>query len=193
MSKNKERLESFQQRLLLVALFLVPMLLVNPFTIFGVQTSNATPAVVNSTSVASNNTITVESEGIVTFNPQTVPEIVRVGDRFGITATIFNYSPYTVIIPDGGCSPTGLSATFDKNVEVMPSGIQFPVCHEDTLMPAKTMPLTAGSLSEIYTARSPGETNATLHLIYKIQNEDNSTSSLRQFNHEFQFVIVPNT
>jgi hypothetical protein len=122
-----------------------------------------------------------------------VPEIVRVGDRFSITAAIFNYSPYTAIIPDGGCSPTGLSATFDNNVDVSPSGIQFPLCHQDTLTPAKTIPLTAGPLAEIYTATSPGETNATLHPVYRIQNEDNSTSSLRQFDREFQFVIVPRT
>ena len=120
-----------------------------------------------------------------------MPEIVQVGDRFNIAARVVNYSPDTAIIPDGGCSPTGLSATFDKNVEVNPSGIQFLICHQDTLTPAKTIPVIAGWPSENYTATSPGITNATLHLVYRIQNEDNSSSSLHQYDTPFQFVIVP--
>ena len=63
--------------------------------------------------------------------------------------------PDTAIIPDGGCSPTGLSATLDKNVDVNPSGIQFPLCHQDSLHPADTIPVIAGWPSENYTATSP--------------------------------------
>jgi hypothetical protein len=159
--------------------------------IFEIQTTNASSAVLNS-SAATNNNVTkiVESEGIVPLSPETVPEIVQVGDRFNIAASIFNYSPDTAIIPDGGCSPTGLSATFDKNVEVNPSGIQFLLCHQDTLTPAKTIPVIAGWPSENYTATSPGVTNATLHLVYRLQNDNNSTS-LHQYDTPFQFVIVP--
>ncbi len=120
-----------------------------------------------------------------------MPEIVQVGDRFNIAARVLNYSPDTAIIPDGGCSPTGLSATFDKNVDVKP-GVQFIECHQDTLYSADTISLIAGWPSENYTATSPGITNATLHLVYRIQNEDNSTS-LYQYDTPFQFVIVPRT
>jgi hypothetical protein len=54
-----------------------------------------------------------------------VPEIVQMGDRFNIAARVVNYSPDTAIIPDGGCSPTRLSVTFDKNAEVTQAEYNF--------------------------------------------------------------------
>ena len=188
MAINKKILDSSAyERKIFVILFLGSVLSISPLVIFDVQTSNASPA------AATNNSITkvVESEGIGPLSPQTVPEIVQVGDRFNIVARVFNYSPNTAVIPDGGCSPTGLSATFDKNVDVNPSVIQFPLCHQDTLTPAKTIPVIAGWPSENYTATSPGITNATLHLVYGIQNDDTNSSSLHQYDKVFQFVIVP--
>jgi hypothetical protein len=194
MAMNKKILNSSNERKIFVILFLFlgSVLSISSLVIFDIQTSNASTAVLNS-SAATNNNITkaVESEGIVPLSPQVVPEIVHVGDQFNIVAKIFNYSPHTAIIPDGGCSPTGLSATFDKNVKVNPTGIQFILCHQDTLKPAKTIPVIAGWPSENYTATSPGITNATLHLLYRIQNDNNNSSSLHQYDKAFQFVIVP--
>jgi hypothetical protein len=190
---NKRILSSSNKRKIFGILFLGSLLSITLLVIFEIQTTNASPAVINP-SAATNTNVTklVESEGIVPLIPQTVPEIVRVGDRFNLAAAGFNYSPHTVQIPDGGCIPTGLSATFDKNVVVNPSGIQFPLCHQDILTPAKTIPVIAGWPSENYTATAPGITNATLHLVYRIQNDDNSTS-LHQYDTPFQFVIVPRT
>lgn len=156
-----------------------------------IKTSDASPAVLNSSAPTNKNiTKVVESEGIVPLSPQVVPEIVHVGDQFNIVARVFNYDG-TAIVPDGGCTPPGLSATFDKNVKVNPTGIQFYLCLQETLKPAKTIPVIAGWPSENYTATSPGITNATLHLLYRIQNDNNNSSSLHQYDKAFQFVIVP--
>ena len=133
--------------------------------------------------------VIVESEGIVPVGIHTEPSLVHVGDRFSIDASIFNYSPLFVQIPDGGCSPTGLTATFDSNVVVSP-GAQFIVCYEDSLTPAQTISARAGWPSENYTATTPGLTNATLHLVYSVVGDDNQTE-LRQYDTEFQFTIVP--
>jgi hypothetical protein len=131
----------------------------------------------------------VDSEGIVPVGIQTEPSVVRVGDSFNIDASIFNYSPLFVRIPDGGCSPTGLSATFDGNVAVSP-GAQFVTCYQDALAPAGLISTTAGWPYENYTATSPGLTNATLHLVYSIVGDNNNTE-VRQYDREFQFTIVP--
>ena len=102
---------------------------------------------------------------------------------------IFNYSPYLVRIPDGGCSPTGLSATFDDNVALSP-GAQFITCYQEVLAPAGLIAARAGWPSENYTATNEGLTNATLHLVYGIVDDNNQTK-LRQYDTEFQFTILP--
>lgn len=157
-------------------------------TSFTITTTNASTLPTGTSSHSSTITI-VESEGIVPVDIHTEPSVVRVGDRFSINAEIFNYSPHTVRIPDGGCSPTGFSATFDTNVAVAP-GAQFVRCHEDTLMPAELIASVAGWPSENYTATSPGMTNATLHLIYGIL-DDSNTTEYRQYETDYQFTILP--
>jgi hypothetical protein len=191
---KKISISSDEGKIFFVILLVGSVLSISPLVIFDIQTSNASPAVGNPSAATNNNITKVsESEGIVPLSPQTVPEIVQVGDRFNIASRVFNYSPDTVVIPDGGCSPTGLSVTFENNVDVNPSGIQFLSCHQDTLTPAKTIPVIAGWPLENYTATSPGITNATLHLVYSIQNDDTNSTSLHQYDQEFQFVIVPRT
>jgi hypothetical protein len=193
MITSNKILDTFKEtKLILVILLTVSILTISTLVTFDIPTSNASPAAINSSSAA-NNSITklVESEGIVPISPQTVPEIIRVGDRFNIAASIVNYSPYIAVIPDGGCSPTGLSVTFENNVDVSPSGIQFLICNQETLTPGKTIPVIAGWPSENYTAISPGLTNATLHLLYSIQNNNTNSTSLHQYDQAFQFVIVP--
>jgi hypothetical protein len=187
---NKKILKRSSSRKIFVLLFLGSVLSVIPLITFEVKISTASPAVTNSSATSNNVTVVSESEGVVPLSPHTVPEIVQVGDRFNIAARVYSYT-YSVTIPDGGCNPTGLSATFDKNVDVKP-GVQFVLCHQDTLDPANTIPVIAGWPSENYTATSPGITNATLHLVYKIQNDDN-ISSLHQYDTPFQSVIVPQT
>ena len=149
----------------------------------------ASTLTVNSSGVTANTTI-VDSEGIVPINVHTEPSIIHVGDRFNIHASIVNYSPMTAIIPDGGCSPTGLMATFDGNVAVE-QGAEFAVCYQNTLTPAKTLATSAGWPSENYTAISPGQTNATLHLSYRTISDDNQTQ-MRTYDQDFRFYIVPN-
>lgn len=149
---------------------------------FGYATSSDSPT-------TGRNITVVDSEGIVPVGIHTEPSVVRVGDTFNIDASIFNYSPLFVKIPDGGCSPTGLSATFDGNVAVSPGG-KFLVCHQLDLGPAKLIATSAGWPYENYTATSPGVTNATLHLVYSTVGDDNKTET-RQYDREFQFTIVP--
>ena len=169
-------------------LFIGAVLAISTLVIYDIPPINASLPATN-TSAVNNNIALVDSEGIVPFGVETEPPIVRVGDRFNIDAYIFNYSPLTVRIPDGGCSPTGLSATFDGNVAVEP-GAQFLQCYQDTLSPAETLATSAGWPLENYTATSPGLTNATLHLTYNVIGDNNQTE-MRQSNQEFQFTIIP--
>ncbi len=171
-----------------VVLCLIALASISLSTSLMTTTTNASISPLGGSNQNSNITI-VESEGIVPVDIHTEPSVLRVGDRFSINAEIFNYSPHFATIPDSGCSPTGLSATFDSHVDVS-SGVQFVTCHQDILAPAGLMASVAGWPSENYTATSPGITNATLHLVYGITNDNNSTE-YRQYDTEYLFTILP--
>jgi hypothetical protein len=49
----------------------------------------------------------------------TLPSSIHVNDNFSIIATMMNNSTTTLMISNNGCKGEPLTASFDKNVEVM--------------------------------------------------------------------------
>lgn len=125
--------------------------------------------------------------GVKITNIKTSPIFIPTGTNFKINATIINNSPNTIKFVGPTCGNSPLSATFDKNVHIHPSGIMTClVLQIITLHPGEKAMVSGPNAHSIYTATGVGSTKANATFSYtdeqgKIKNSVSNT---------FEFSIV---
>jgi hypothetical protein len=112
----------------------------------------------------------IGSNGVVLSNIHTVPSSVYVGDFFKLNATVLNRSPNNITLAFVGCS-NPLSATFEKNVDILQHGVCTVFRYHKVNLAAggsTTLSTPVSILKSIhqYKATSAGKATAVLQLLY---------------------------
>ncbi|MER5175837.1 MAG: hypothetical protein ABJB76_04265 [Candidatus Nitrosocosmicus sp.] len=127
-----------------------------------------------------------KSTGITISQINTNPLVVHKQNNFKITATIINNSPNTIKFVGPVCGNSPLTTTFNKNVNVHPSGInKCNAIQITTLPPAGKATVAGPDNTFVYTAIGIGKTQASITFHYTdVQGNKNSV------NKSFVFTIL---
>lgn len=127
-----------------------------------------------------------KSTGITISQINTNPSTVHVQNNFKITATITNNSPNTIKFVGPACGNSPLTTTFNKNVNVHPSGITKCNAIQMITLPHGGKTTVSGPDNTfVYTANGIGKTKASITFHYTdVKGSNNSV------NKSFGFTIV---
>lgn len=137
-------------------------------------------------------TAVMHIKGIKVLRVHTVPSKVAVGTIFGIRGVVVNNSTSTITFTNGTCTPP-LTVTFNRNAASEPQTTHAS-CREQqvTLNPGGHSPILNSHLSGIiYSASSPGITNATLTFKYNVQAPTSKTPISDSISRVYSFNILP--
>ncbi len=105
--------------------------------------------------------------GIILSAIKTNPTVIHLKNNFKITATVINNSPNSIKFVGPVCGNSPLITTFDKNVNVHPSGIMKCMAIKlITLKPGEKATVAGPDIVLVYTANGIGKTKANLTFHY---------------------------
>ncbi|MFZ0843569.1 MAG: hypothetical protein WAN80_06805 [Nitrosotalea sp.] len=111
-------------------------------------------------------------------NIHSSPSQIHVGVPIAINATIVNNSPSAINFNGGCLSP--LSITFDKNVQIGQAMGCFAIFNTN-LKPGQNTTVVGPGSANLFTATSPGTTNANVTFSYNSGNQSQTVSKLFTF------------
>ncbi len=123
--------------------------------------------------------------GVILSDIKTSPLVIHTKNNFKITATVINDSPNTIKFVGPICGNSPLTATFNKNVNIHPSGItKCMAIQMITLQPGEKATVTGPDNTFVYTATAIGKTKANVTFHYA--DEQGNKNSV---NKSFEFTI----
>lgn len=122
--------------------------------------------------------------GIEITNTKTDPPIVNKQSSFKIISTVLNNSTITIKFVESACGVSPISATFNKNVNLHPTGIA-AICkaplHLITLHPGEKATVKGPGTNVIYKAVGTGKTIAKVIFHYTDESGSNIKSAIKSF------------
>jgi len=123
------------------------------------------------------------ANNIVIANLKVLPSAIKVGDIFGINATLVNNSTDTIIVKNGCGGP--FSVLFDNHAKVELKKVCNWMAVQITLKPGENITGTSLTSNLAYRAIGPGTANATVTFTYVLVNKnfpnlsfDNNSTSI---------------